>query len=109
MSSSADSLSRPTADIKSSIARSSNLTMGLLLLFCHDFAHQAHLGATKEPLELGSVVGFETVQVFDRQLSEALAQPMQSNSRGTVRNAELACDLPQRRVTPDTNHHHELL
>src|SRR2546423_2784576 len=109
MSSSADSLSRPTADIKSSIARSSNLTIGLLLLFCHDFAHQADLGATKEPLELGSLVGLETVQVFDRQLSEALAQPMQSNSRGAVRNSELVRDLAQRHVAADTNHHYELV
>src|SRR5437868_3337022 len=83
--------------------------MGLLLCFCPALSRQNHLGATKEALELGSLVGLECADVFDRQLPEALAQPMQSNPRGAVRNSELACDLPQRHVTANTNHHYELV
>src|SRR5207244_11198124 len=102
------SVSLPAADIRSSIARSSSLTIGLLLSFCRRLLSQTHVGSSKESLQLFSLVGFESAHVLKGQLSESLAQTMKSNPRRPVGNAELVGDLAERHVTTETNHHYSL-
>src|SRR3954470_9441743 len=107
--SSAVSLSRPTADIRTSIAPSSNLAIVLLPLFCTGHTRQNHLGAAKESFQLESLIGLERSHVVDGQLSEAIAQSVEPHPRRSVGDTELIGDFAKGNVTPDADHHRLLL
>src|SRR3954465_4208241 len=102
--SSADSVSRPTPDIRTSIAPSSNIAIILLPLFCTGRTRQDHLGAAKESFHLFPLGALERPHVFHRQLPESLPQPVESNARGSIGDPELIRDLAQRNVTSHTDH-----
>src|SRR5881398_3142221 len=102
--SSADSLSRPIADIRTSIApSSSNFAILPLPLFCTSRARQDHLGAAKKSFELNSLVWFERSHILDRQLPEPVAQPMQPYPRRPVCDAELIGNFAKGDVTPEAD------
>src|SRR3954468_3524633 len=106
--SSADSLSRPTADIRTSIAPSSNIAIIFLRLSRSGRTRQNHLGAAKESFQLAALIRLQRSRVLERQLPEPVTQAMESYPRCSICDAEVFGHLAERDVTAEADQHHLL-